>query len=105
MELTEEEFAGCILIGVHVECAGRLGFAPVVFEGRLGEGCKDVLVPGREEGGRGDGDGFVAGREHGPTVGATFRDVEFLAWAQELQDGQVVDAATAAVGEAETGSP
>ena len=50
-----------------------------------------------------DGDGFVAGWEEAPAVGAAFGDVEGFAGLQEAEDGQVVDAALGALREAEAG--
>ncbi len=44
----------------------------------------------------------MAGGEEGPAVGASFGDVERFAGAERVQDGQVVDAALGARGEAET---
>ena len=55
-----------------------------------------------EEGGRGDGDGLVAGGEHGPAVGAAFGNVEWLAWAKHIQYRQVVNTALGALGESES---
>ena len=46
----------------------------------------------------------MTGREHRPTVGAAFCDVERFLGAQHGDDGEVVDAATGTVGEAETGN-
>ena len=48
-----------------------------------------------EEGGGGDGDGFVAGREEGPAVGGAFGDVEFLTLFEFVEYREVVDAAAA----------
>ena len=59
-------------------------------------------VLGLEEGGTWDGDGFVAGGEHRPTVGTAFGDVELFARLEAVEDGEVVDVAVAAVGETET---
>ena len=55
-----------------------------------------VFVFLRKQGGGGDGDGFVAGGEHGPAVGAAFGDVERLALLEPIQHRQVVDAAPGA---------
>ena len=46
-----------------------------------------------EEGGGGDGDGFVAGGEECPAVGGAFGDVEGLVGFEEVEDGEVVDVA------------
>ena len=53
----------------------------------------------REEGGGGDGDGFVAGGEEGPAVGGSFGNVEGFALLEEVEDGEVVDGAAGAGGE------
>ena len=57
----------------------------------------------REQSGGGDGDGFVAGGEHGPAVGSAFGDVEFLALFKIVEDGEVVDGTVGAAREAEAG--
>ena len=44
----------------------------------------------------------MLGREHGPTVACALGDVEGFAGAEHGDDGQVVDGALGAVGEAET---
>ena len=57
----------------------------------------------REQGGGGNGDGFVAGGEHGPAVGGAFGDVEGLVGFEHVEDWEVVDGAVGATGEAEAG--
>ena len=52
---------------------------------------------------RGDGDGLVTGGEHGPAVGTALGDVEVLARTEQIQHGQIVDAALRACREAEAG--
>ena len=47
--------------------------------------------------GRRDGDGLVAGREHGPTVATAFGYKERIAGFQQVEHGQVVDAALGAL--------
>ena len=54
-----------------------------------------------EERCRGYGDGFVACGEKTPAVATTLSDVEFLAILQQVEHGEVVDAALGALWEAE----
>ena len=58
-------------------------------------------VVGFEEGGGGDGDGFVAGGEECPAVGGAFGDVEGFVFLEEVEDGEVVDGAAGSFREAE----
>jgi hypothetical protein len=92
LQLSEERFAGEVLVGVHSE---RGGFV-------LSKRLKHLGIPGLEERGARYGNGLVSGREHGPTVGASLGDVERFALAEHLQDRQVVDVALGAGGEAES---
>ena len=59
-------------------------------------------VVGVEEGGGGDGYGFVAGGEECPAVGAAFGDVEYLALFESVQYWQIVDAALRSLRELKT---
>ena len=56
-----------------------------------------------QQGGGGDGYGFVAGGEECPAVGGAFGDVEGFVFVEEVEDGEVVDGAAGAGGEAEAG--
>ena len=91
LQLEEQAFAGLVAVGVHVECQRQRGrqFSQL------------FLILGREQRGRGDGDGLMTGGEHGPAVGAAFGNVELVAWAQQIQNGQIVDAALRPAGESE----
>lgn len=60
-------------------------------------------VVGVEEGGGGDGYGFVAGGEECPAVGGAFGDVEGFIFLEAVEDGEVVNGAAGAGGEAEAG--
>ena len=60
----------------------------------------DIL---REQRGRRDGDGLSTCREHRPTVGAAFGDIELLSGFQQVQHGQVVDATLCPLRKTETG--
>ena len=96
-QLEEEPFAWGVAVGEHVKPHPR-----PLSRGRGGKGLKELVEDGlREQGGRWDGDGFVACGEEGPAVGAALGDVEVFAWLQEVQDGQVVDAASGTAREAE----
>ena len=93
LQLEEESFAWGIAVGIHSPFNGQL----------TTDNRQQFLVFGFEEGCGGDGEGFVAGGEHGPAVGAAFGDVEVFALFEQVQDGEVVDAALGAGWEAETG--
>ena len=56
-----------------------------------------------EQGGAGDGDGFVAGTHQGHAVGDALGDEEGFAWLELLQYGEVEDVALATLGELEPG--
>ena len=94
-ELEVEALAGDVGIGVHVEAQG----------GGLGGGecLQGLFVVAGEEGGRGDGNGFPAGGEHGDAVGDAFGNPEVFAGTEPGKDGEVEDAATTASGETEPG--
>ena len=99
LQLEEESFAWGVAVGVHVKPPPR-----PLSRGRGGKGLKELVEDGlRQEGGGGDGDGFVACGEECPAVGAALSYVEVFAWLQETEDGQIVDAASGAAGEAEAG--
>ena len=101
LQWEEESFAWGVAVGVHVKPHPR-----PLSRGRGGKGLKELVEDGlREEGGGGDGDGFVTCREHGPAVGRAFGDEERLAHSQPVQYGQIVDAASGAAGEAEAKTP
>lgn len=91
LELEEEAFAWEVAVGVHVELSGEAG----------GEGQEGVEGAWFEEGGGGDGDGFVSCGEECPAVGGAFGDVEGVAFVEAVEDGEVVDGAAGAGGEAE----
>ena len=94
-EFEVEALAGDVGIGVHVEAQGGGQGGGVCLQG--------LFVVAGEEGGRGDGNGFPAGGEHGDAVGDAFGNPEVFAGTETGEDGEVVDAATAATGEAEAG--
>ena len=54
-----------------------------------------------EQGGAGDGDGFVAGTHQGHAVGDALGDEEGFGWLELLQYGEVEDVAPATFGELE----
>lgn len=94
-ELEVEAFAGDVGIGVHVEIYG-LGFLSYGF-------LEHIEVLFLEEGGRGDGNGFAPGGEHGHAVGDAFGNPKLFAGTEVIEDGEVVDATAGASGETEPG--
>ena len=68
-ELEVELEARGVVVGEHVEADVERGE----------DGFDGVEVGGSEESGGGDGDGFVAGGEHGPAVGRAFGEEEVVA--------------------------
>ena len=68
----------------------------------MGEAVEECEVEGSEKSGRRDSDSLVSAREHGPAVGATFGDVEFVAGTKEVGHGEVVDVACGSAGESES---
>ena len=80
-------FARLVVVGVDMEV----------------EGFEQFDVPFVERRCRGPSHGLESCREHRPAVAAPLCDIERFAGLQMLEDGQVVDAHGAALGETETG--
>ena len=75
LQLQEKPFARFVAVGIHVKFSGE----------RSVERGEKIDVVLREERGRGDGDGLMPCREHGPAVGTTFGNVERLTRMQQIQ--------------------
>ena len=93
LQLEEEAFAGLIVVRPHMELNVKL-------TSYLFHLTSDII---REQGGRGDGDGFVACGEEAPAVATALGYVERFSRLQEIQHGQVVDAASRAARKSKTG--
>jgi len=96
-ELEEEVLAGLVLVGEHVE-----GPSPIPSLKVRDEGFEVFFF---EQGGTGDGDGFVAGTHQGHAVGDALGDEEGFARLELLQYGEVEDVTPATLGELEPGDP
>ena len=95
LQLKEESFAGLIVIGPHLKANREF----------ISESLKKFQIFFIQQRCRRDGYCLMSCREHGPAVGATFGDIEFIARLQQVQDGQVVDGALRTLREAESGQP
>ena len=93
LQLHEELFARQVSVGIHVPAHAHF-FCGLFEQPRVGR---------REQCGARHGYGFVSGREHGPAVGASLRDVDVFFRLCHAEHGQVVYAALAALREAELG--